>query len=306
MFQAVGEIAGKAAVAIGEAAERMAEASVKAAEGAAETAEVCAKAAEGAAQTTEILAEAAEGAAQTTEISAEAAEGAAQTTEISAEAAEGTVQTTEISAKEADAAKETGTVVLEPDMALIRESSLKALQAANAERLSSPVEGEAAAEIVEKEAAENAGLSEEQKALILEETGWPQEIVDCIESMEQYEVYKNADLEYALIDGRPCLVKKIDWDYVDPDSGLTNRELVERKRVPIDAKTGEKIELHHMGQEFDSPFAELCENSEHGDGKDGILHDKGIESWRRNKECQAQYRAQRISHWKTRAASPNA
>lgn len=305
MLQAVGEIAGKAATAMGEAAERMAEVSVKAAKGAAE---IAARAAEGAAGTTEIAARAAEGAAETTEIVARAAEEGLETMGIADKLAEGAAETAEVPSKAAEEAKETGTVVLEPDMALIREGSLKALLAANAERLGSSVEGKTAAtaEAVEKEAAENVGLSEEQKALILEETGWPREIVDCIESMEQYEIYKNADLEYASIDGRPCLVKTIDWDYVDPDSGLTNRELVEKKRVPVDAKTGEKIELHHMGQEFDSPFAELCENSEHGDGKDGILHDKRIESWRRDKECQKEYRSQRISHWKTRAASPNA
>ena len=32
------------------------------------------------------------------------------------------------------------------------------------------------------------------------------------------------------------------------------------------------------------PFAELCANSEHGDGKDAILHDKKVESWRQDPE----------------------
>lgn len=32
------------------------------------------------------------------------------------------------------------------------------------------------------------------------------------------------------------------------------------------------------------PFAELCANSEHGDGKDAILHDKKVGSWRQDPE----------------------
>lgn len=151
-------------------------------------------------------------------------------------------------------------------------------------------------------AIEKTGLTEEQKALIIKETGWPAEITDCIESMEQYEIYKEAGLEAVEIDGRPCLVKDIDMDYIDTKTGLTNRELMKKGRSPIDAKTGEKIELHHMGQGFDSPFAELCENSEHGDGKDIILHDKKIESWRQDAEQKNQYNnVQRPNHWVARS-----
>lgn len=150
--------------------------------------------------------------------------------------------------------------------------------------------------------AEKTGLTENKKAEIIKETGWTAEIVNCIESMDQCEVYKNADLHEAEIDGRKCLVKNIDMDYVDPKTGLTNRELMEKGRAPIDAKTGESIELHHMGQNFNSPFAELCANSEHGDGKDAILHDKKVESWRQDPEKKNQYNnIQRPNHWKARA-----
>ena len=135
------------------------------------------------------------------------------------------------------------------------------------------------------------------------ETGWPPEIINSIENWAQYsEVYKDAGLHAVKIDGRWCLVKDIDMDYVDPKTGLTNRQLMEKGRAPIDAKTGERIELHHMGQDYDSPLAELCENSEHGDGKDAILHDKKIESWRQDPEKKNYYNnVQRPNHWKARA-----
>lgn len=35
-------------------------------------------------------------------------------------------------------------------------------------------------------------------------------------------------------------------------------------------------------QDYNSPLAELCSQSEHGDGKHSILHDNNIESWRRD------------------------
>ena len=145
------------------------------------------------------------------------------------------------------------------------------------------------------------GLTDEEKARIKEETGWSDEIIDHIDSMEQYEIYKNADLEEREVNGRPCLCKKIDMDYVDPKTGMTNRQLMAKGRSPIDAKTGEKIELHHMGQDFNGPFVELCADSEHGDGNQKTLHPKN-ESWRRDEQKKTEYNnKQKPSHWKTRS-----
>ena len=192
-----------------------------------------------------------------------------------------------------------------PDMLVIKELSLHSVMLNNMEDISQKVSDAKLKETVddgEGISTEKVGLTEDEKSKIIEETGWSSEIVDCIESMEQYEIYKNAGLHETEIDGRKCLVKDIDMDYVDPKTGLTNRELMEKGRAPIDAKTGEPIELHHMGQDFNSPFAELCANSEHGDGKDAILHDKKIESWRQDPEKKNQYNnVQRPNHWKARA-----
>ena len=118
--------------------------------------------------------------------------------------------------------------------------------------------------------------------------------------MDQYAVYKNAGLHEAEIDGRKCLVKDIDLDYVDPKTGLTNRELMEKGRSPYDAATGEKIELHHMGQKHDGPFVELCENSEHGDGNHECLHPNKEGSFRNDPELKNQYNYERAQHWKAR------
>ena len=154
------------------------------------------------------------------------------------------------------------------------------------------------------------GLTEEEKEKIKDETGWSDEIIDYIKNMEQYEIYKNADLVETEINGRKCLVKKnLDMDYVSektkddehPD-GISNRELMANGRSPYDSKTGEKLELHHMGQEADSPFAELCENSEHGDGNSSILHDNDKPSWRRDPEAKNYYNnVEKPKHWEERS-----
>lgn len=156
----------------------------------------------------------------------------------------------------------------------------------------------------EKQSAEGKegqeGLTDEEKQKIKEETGWSDEIIDAIENMDQYEIYKNAGLHEEEINGRKCLVKDIDMDYVDPKTGMTNRERMERGLSPIDSKTGEKIELHHMGQKFDAPFAELSETSEHGDGKHKTLHTSTEDSWRNDPEKNKEYNTQRKEHWEQR------
>ena len=70
---------------------------------------------------------------------------------------------------------------------------------------------------------------------------------------------------------------------------------------PYDAKSGEKLELHHMGQKADSPFAELRENIDHGDGNHHVLHEFKTESWRHEPGSEQAYASQRTEYWKTRA-----
>ena len=90
-------------------------------------------------------------------------------------------------------------------------------------------------------------------------------------------------------------------DYIDPKSGMTNQELMEKGRSPYDAKTGERIELHHIGQEYDSPLAELTADSEHGQYY-SALHTKETESWRSDEQkCNRYNNIDRPQHWISRA-----
>ena len=179
--------------------------------------------------------------------------------------------------------------IIEQDLDLVKSGSLESLNSLNQEKnldlnkLSFPT------------------ISESDKTRIKEDTGLSNEIIEKIKNKKQYEIYKNANLSEEMINNRKCLIKDINLDYVDEKTGLTNRERMEKGMSPIDEKTGEKIELHHMDQEFNAPFAELIEHSEHGGKNHKILHDNSVESWRRNPELKKEYNnIQRPEHWRSR------
>lgn len=140
------------------------------------------------------------------------------------------------------------------------------------------------------------GLTDEEKAKIKEETGWSDEIVDAMGSWKEYEIYKNANLVEAEIDGKKCLIRNdIDWNQKD-EMGRTNKERAEQGLSPIN-KDGKVIELHHIGQHSNSPLAELTQEEHRGKGNDGILHDKTKES-EINRQAFAE---ERSDHWSARA-----
>lgn len=140
------------------------------------------------------------------------------------------------------------------------------------------------------------GLTDEQKQKIKEETGWSDEIVDAIGSWEEYEIYKNAGLVEAEIDGKKCLIRTdIDWNQKDA-FGRTNKERAEQGLSPIN-KDGKPVELHHIGQHADSPLAELTQEEHRGRGNDSILHNKTITS----EIDRTAFANERSTHWQARA-----
>lgn len=157
----------------------------------------------------------------------------------------------------------------------------------------------------EQEAAENetTEVDERTRAEINEKSEYSPEVNEHIRSVEELEVYQKAGLKEQIVDGRTCLIREdIDMDYVDEESGMTNRELKEKGRAPFDAKTGERIELHHIGQDYDSPLAELTADSEHGGENFAKLHTSESDSWRNDSKLNNHYNnVQRPSHWKARA-----
>ena len=150
------------------------------------------------------------------------------------------------------------------------------------------------------ETEDSLGKSELQEYLE-KESPYSAEVNEYISSSEELQVYKEAGLVEQNIDGRTCLIREdLDLNYVDKQSGLTNAELIAKGRSPYDSKTGERIELHHIGQDFNAPFAELKSFSEH-DLYSKTLHKSEMDSWRRDPEKVSEYGAQRKAHWKTRS-----
>lgn len=142
--------------------------------------------------------------------------------------------------------------------------------------------------------------NEALKEYLEKESPYSIEVNKYISSPEELQVYKEAGLVEKNIDGRVCLIREdLDLEYVDKQSGLTNAELIAKGRAPYDAKTGERIELHHIGQDFNAPFAELQSVSEH-DIYSKTLHKSETDSWRRDPEKVRQYSEQRKAHWKNR------
>lgn len=195
---------------------------------------------------------------------------------------------------------------LKPDIETIKASSIQQIIEENKEKLM-----DARKAIAQEEQSENSdsgaqegttendekkGLSEEEKAKIKELTGWSDEILDAIGSMEEAEVYMKARLKEIEINGKKCLIRDdIDWKQTD-EMGRTNQERAEQGLSPI-TKDGKTVELHHIGQHADSPLAELTTEEHRGKGNDTILHDK-------TKESEIDRRAfanERSSHWEARA-----
>ncbi len=92
----------------------------------------------------------------------------------------------------------------------------------------------------------------------------------------------------------------IDWNRVDPATGLTNKQLAQAGSAPY-ANDGTKMELHHLLQQEPGPMVEIPAS----------LHDKyyktlhGLvgdgESFRNNPRLEKQYNNFRAKYWRWRA-----
>ncbi|MFS0876082.1 HNH/ENDO VII family nuclease [Solibacillus isronensis] len=108
-------------------------------------------------------------------------------------------------------------------------------------------------------------------------------------------IYEEAGLEKTVINNREVLIRT-DIDYTAKDQfGRTNLERMEQGLAPL--VDGQPVELHHVGQEMDSPLAELTRTEHRGEGNFSALHEAGKESTiNRNV-----FNAEKEAHWKARA-----
>ncbi len=123
------------------------------------------------------------------------------------------------------------------------------------------------------------GLTYKEAVAIQKKTHYPTSIICKMQNVKEYKVYKILKLtSHRLKKGEWFIGKKIDLDtpFEFTSKGktitTTNRQRIKDGLAPIDIKTGQIIELHHIGQELDSPFALLTEGDH--DRFSSILHTK--------------------------------
>jgi hypothetical protein len=126
---------------------------------------------------------------------------------------------------------------------------------------------------------------------------WTQGVLDNIRSTAEAKIYKNIGLKGGELNGKEVLMRDIDPNLVDAD-GISNMQRMERGLSPVDA-SGEKIELHHVGQKADSPLAELTVKEHRDPPNNVVLHDKTKAS----EIDRPAFDKEREAHWKARAAN---
>lgn len=135
---------------------------------------------------------------------------------------------------------------------------------------------------------------------IVAESQFSKEINDYISSLMELRIYKDLGLKETIVE-RKCLIMDIDFSFIDEKTGLTNYEKMAHGDPPIDAATNSVIHLHHIGKEFDSPFAELPKAIHESTKYSHFLHGKNTSSWRLDKQKERIYRIQKMRHWKIRS-----
>ena len=151
------------------------------------------------------------------------------------------------------------------------------------------------------------GLTLEERQDIRERTGWTNKIVDFIQSKEEAEIYINAHLKEGIVNGKAALLNPLihgdDYNCRDTWFGLehpdykewSNADLMGEGFPPHDSN-GDSFELHHIGQNPNSPLAELTYNQHHSDGNFKILHTNFSEtSINRNS-----FESEKSEYWQSR------
>lgn len=142
------------------------------------------------------------------------------------------------------------------------------------------------------------GLDENEKLEIKQKTGWSDKIIDAIRTKEEAQVYIDAGLVEGEVNGKTVLLQpKIDGKECNapqwPD--WSNKDLAEDGYPPRDEK-GYPYELHHIGQNPDSPLAELTYEQHHSNGNFKILH-----TFNESSIDRIQFNRERKEYWSERS-----
>ena len=134
-----------------------------------------------------------------------------------------------------------------------------------------------------------------QKEKLDQISPYSKDITSFIRTSDELKLYISLQLRESYLT-RPALVADIDPELWVESEKATNLELMAKGRAPYayDAPEG-RIDLHHIGQDYAAPFAELTQ--EQHEQRSRLLHSSGEPSWRNQKKQERAFHAERTSYW---------
>ena len=137
-----------------------------------------------------------------------------------------------------------------------------------------------------------------QKHHISMDSPYSQIFNEYIANYREFYTYYTLKLQETTIT-RPALIKDIDFDLFITSENKTNRELMESGLAPYEFDEPEGlIELHHIGQHPNAPFAELTKKEHIMYGNNAVFHPIAAESWRKDKAKENAFIKERSIYWK--------
>lgn len=118
------------------------------------------------------------------------------------------------------------------------------------------------------------GLKMNDAARIQKESKLPLQFIKNFHSVDEYNIYKKAGLVYDKLGDSYFFTRNIDLNSVITDNtgkAMTNADRIRHSLSPVDAN-GIPYELHHIGQQPDSPLAILTKAEHIQGGNNKILH----------------------------------
>ena len=137
-------------------------------------------------------------------------------------------------------------------------------------------------------------------------TGWSIHVLKYIRSEDEALIYIKEGLKEKIIGGKRALIQpKINGNAKNCDAwkwrgdyndfkDWTNKDRAGEGYAPLDSN-GDPIELHHIGQNPDSPLAELTHKAHHCDGNFKILH-----TFEESKIDRIFFEQERSQYWQNR------
>lgn len=133
---------------------------------------------------------------------------------------------------------------------------------------------------------------------ICERSPYSRHINPFIYSKKELDIFLSLNLKEDYIT-RPALLLNIQPDYLD-ENGVSNLSKMLNGKPPIDATTQSVIHLHHIGQDFRSPFAELPQVIHNSHEHYSSLHQCDIVSWRNEPHLLKATKIEFKNYWKLR------